>query len=113
MTAWGGRTRRAETSTASALHDALCPVNGLIVFPSCGSCDLIATVREDEQRKPARLDLSVIFGYELGYKDAISKCIDIVERHRISGYVCSCGAEIYSQADHHASEMRALLEGTE
>lgn len=40
----------------------------------------------------------------------IERAARVVETHHISGYFCSCGAEINSQEAHHAQQIRALSE---
>ena len=38
--------------------------------------------------------------------EAFSEALRIIEKHRISGYFCSCGAEINSQEAHHSQMIR-------
>ena len=53
-------------------------------------CDLIARVREDERAA------------------ALRDAVEAIRKHVISGYFCSCGAEINSQTGHHAGVIEAL-----
>ena len=72
-------------------HDPLCqayvwetnPSPNIHYHGGC-DCDLIALVRQDESSHPKRPDLRIIYGYELGYSDAVAKCIATVEHAPIA-----------------------------
>lgn len=48
--------------------------------------------------------------YKRGADEAFSKALSIIDKHRISGYFCSCGAEINSQEAHHSQMIRIAKE---
>lgn len=85
-------------------HDPLCLVDAGSCCPWMGECECqcdcewIECVREDEQDKQYTAQSeNWVKGYECALRDAI----EAIRKHVVSGYFCSCGAEINTQAGHH------------
>jgi hypothetical protein len=43
-------------------------------------------------------------------RDAMQEAIRIIETHRISGYLCSCGSEVNAEWAHHANMIQRSLD---
>ena len=92
----------------SRVHDTMCPSAYSLVC----ECELIARVRENERMRDddyryVASDLMARGSIE-GYDRALRDASQAIRGHVISGYFCSCGAEINSQTGHHARVIEAL-----
>lgn len=48
-----------------------------------------------------------------GYYEGLEDSVQVINTHRMRGYICSCGAEINSMEGHYEQQIRALKEGHE
>lgn len=45
-------------------------------------------------------DQARLVGYGQGYAAALDEAIDVIQTHEVSGYVCTCGADVNTLKGH-------------